>query len=98
MEAHLVKSQSQLQGNSPPEVAPPLSEVDGDRDVADERDKHNHSNPGLQSGSQVHTSCRNVKDLGPDVEDDSGQNALDGAGASVHDASHLTSLPVEVEV
>ena len=33
--------------NLPSEVASPLSEVDGDRDVAYKRDKYNDSNPGL---------------------------------------------------
>lgn len=84
--------------HSPPEVAPPFCEVDGDRNVADERDKDNDSNPGLQSGGQVDTGCSNVKDLGPNVEDDGGQDALDGAGASVHDASDLPRLSVQVEV
>ena len=84
--------------NSPPKVTSPLCEVDGDRYVADEGDKDNDSNPGLQGCGQVDTGCRNVEDLGPNVEDDGGQDALNGAGASVHDASHLAGLSMQVEV
>ena len=85
-------------GSLPSEVASPLCEVDGHRDVADKRHKHNHSNPWLQRCRQVHTGSSNVKDLGPDVEDDSGQDALYGVGASVHDACDLACLSVQVEV
>ena len=84
--------------NSPSEVASPLSEVDGDRNVADERNKHDDSDRGLQGCGQVHAGGRNVKDLGPYVEDDSGQDALNGAGASIHDAGHLPRLSVKMEV
>ena len=84
--------------HSPPEVASPLCEVDGHRNVADERDEDDDSNPGLQGCGQVDTGGSNVKDLGPDVEDDGGQDALDGAGASVHDARYLPGLSVQVKV
>lgn len=87
-----------MYGIPPSEVAPPLCKVDGHRDVADQRHKHDHSNPGLQRCCQVHTGSGNVKDLGPDVEDDGGQDALYGVGASVHDARDLACLSVQVEV
>lgn len=82
----------------PSEVAPPLCKVDGHRDVADKRHKHDHSNPWLQRCCQVDTGSGNVKDLGPDVEDDGGQNALYGVGASVHDPCDFACLSVQVEV
>ena len=99
-EAHCFSTSNILTAHedSPPKVASPLSEVDGHRDVADERDKDDDSNPWLQSRGQVDTGRRNVKDLGPNVENDSGQDALNRAGASVHDARHLTGFAVEVEV
>lgn len=86
------------EGSLPSEVAPPFCEVDGDRDVADKRHKHDDCNPWLQRCRQVHTGSSNVKDLWADVEDDSGQDALDGVGASVHDACELACLSVQVEV
>jgi len=85
-------------GGLPSEVAPPFCEVNGHRNVADKRHKHNDCNPRLQGCRQVHTGSSNVKDLGANVEDDSGEDALDGVGASVHDACELASLSVQVEV
>jgi len=82
----------------PSEVAPPFCEVNGDRNVADKRHKHDDCNPWLQCCRQVDTGSSNVKDLGADVEDDSGKDALDGVGASVHDACELAGLSVQVEV
>ena len=82
----------------PSEVAPPFCEVNGHRNVADKCHKHNDCNPWLQGCCQVHTGSSNVKDLGADVEDDSGEDALDGVGASVHDACELAGLSVQVEI
>ena len=82
----------------PSEVAPPFCEVNGHRNVADKRHKHDDCNPWLQGCCQVHTGSSNVKDLGANVEDDSGKDALDGVGASVHDACELAGLSVQMEV
>ena len=82
----------------PSEVASPLCEVDGDWDVTNKGDEDDDGNPGLQRSGQVDTGRRNVKDLGPNVEDDGGQDALDGVCASVHDAHHLACLSVQVKV
>ena len=82
----------------PSEVAPPFCEVNGHRNVADKRHKYDDCNPWLQCCCQVHTGSSNVKDLGADVEDDSGEDALDGVGASVHDACELAGLSVQMEV
>ena len=54
----------------PSEVASPLGEVDGDRNVADQGDKDDDGNPWLQGCGQVDTGSCNVKHLGPNVEDD----------------------------
>ena len=82
----------------PSEVASPLCEVDGHRDIAHKRHKDNDSNPGLQRSGKVDTGSCNVKELRPNVEDNSGQDALNGAGAPVHDSSQLPGLSVQVEV
>lgn len=65
----------------PSEVASPLCEVDGDRNIADKCHEHNNCNPGLQGSGQVDACCRNIKNLRADVEDHRRQNALDGVGA-----------------